>query len=103
VPVDDPTLSSIMARAVAAEDVRLEERAVLHAIQTAGRFTSPLPAPRALPSTRVSDSQAPASTTPSDIEPAGPRLVGAPGSPARTFRLGVIEGAARRPDSPTLA
>jgi signal transduction histidine kinase len=102
VPVDELTLSSILGRAVATEDVRLEERAVLHAIQTAGRFTSPLPTPRALPSPRTVEAP-PLATPQSDADPGGPRLVGAPGSPARTFRLGVIEGAARRPDSPTLA
>ncbi len=103
VPVDDGTLAAILGRAVAAEDVRLEERAVLQAIQAAGRFTSPLPTPRALPSTRPSEPPVRASQPPSETDPAGPRLVGAPGSPARAFRLGVIEGAARRPDSPTLA
>jgi len=106
VPVDDATLASILGRAVAAEDVRLEERAVLQAIQMAGRFTSPLPAPRALrsalPSPSPNEPTLPASASPDDAD-SGPRLVGAPGSPARTFRLGVIEGAARRPDSPTLA
>jgi signal transduction histidine kinase len=103
VPVDDLTLASILGRAVAAEEVRLEERAVLQAIQTAGRFTSPLPTPRALPSALPVEPAEEPPASPSDADVAGPRLIGSPGSAARTFRLGVIEGAARRPDSPTLA
>jgi hypothetical protein len=101
VPVDDATLGPILARALAFEEVRLEERAVLMAIHTAGRFGSPLPPPRALPSRRPAEGVEMGSSTGTD--PAGLRLVGAPGSPARAHRFGVIEGTVKRPDSPTLA
>jgi len=109
IPVDAATLGPILGRALAFEEVRLEERAVLAAIQTAGRFSSPLPPPRALPSpatVETPDTPEPAETgpsTPQRANPSGPRLVGAPGSAARTYRFGVIEGTVKRPDSPTLA
>jgi signal transduction histidine kinase len=103
VPVDGAVLAAILGRALAVEEVRLEERAVSLAIQTAGRFTSPLPLPRALPWPRPVEPTDSESPTRTEGDPARPRLVAAPGSAARTFRLGVIEGAARRPDSPTLA
>jgi len=109
VPVDGATLGPILGRALAFEEVRLEERAVLAAIHTAGRFSSPLPPPRALPSpapteTReATETAGTESSVPTRTGPSGPRLVGAPGSAARTYRFGVIEGTVKRPDSPTLA
>jgi hypothetical protein len=109
VPVDGATLGPILGRALAFEEVRLEERAVLAAIHTASRFSSPLPPPRALPSpapVETPDTRETGGTAPSEplrADPSGPRLVGAPGSAARTYRFGVIEGTVKRPDSPTLA
>jgi signal transduction histidine kinase len=109
IPIDGATLGSILGRALAFEEVRLEERAVLAAIHTAGRFSSPLPPPRALPSPApietpdTPESADTGSSAPTRTDPSGPRLVGAPGSAARTYRFGVIEGTVKRPDSPTLA
>jgi signal transduction histidine kinase len=103
VPVDGATLGPILGRAVAFEEVRLEERAVLKAIHSTGRFGSTLPPPRALPSPRPAETRETGPSAPSHADPAGPRLVGAPGSPARAHRFGVIEGTVKRPDSPTPA
>jgi signal transduction histidine kinase len=102
-PVDPTVIAETLDRALAAEEIRLEERAVLRAIQGTGRIGPPpasqLAPPRALPIHRKADADG--ESSPDDGTVLGPRAEPRPAG--RTVRFGVIDGSAGRPDAPTLA
>lgn len=104
-PVDADVIAVAMVRAMATEEVRLEERAVVRAIR-AGDWT-----PRAMPTplpgrghghapTLVPDDEGPDDR---DGDPVGRTTVGARSAAARPVRLRSIDGSAGRPDAPTPA
>jgi signal transduction histidine kinase len=103
-PVDAAMIAETLDRALAAEEIRLEERAVLRAIHGAGRtglpLASPLAPPRALPIHRKADADGESSSD--ESASLGPRSV-EPRPAGRTVRFGVIDGSAGRPDAPSLA
>jgi hypothetical protein len=89
--IDPDVLTTALMRTLAAEEIRLEERAVIRAIQAEGR-TEPLPLPRILPGIR------------SQHDAAGDRprdVVG--GRTLRPTWLRAIDVNTGRPDNPTPA
>ena len=99
-PVDAAVIAETLDRALAMEEIRLEERAVLRAIQGSGRIGGTMTPPRALPIHRRADADG--ASTSGEASGVGPRPV-EPRTAGRTVRFGVIDGSAGRPDAPSLA
>ena len=99
-PVDAAVIAETLDRALATEEIRLEERAVLRAIQGSGRIGGTMTPPRALPIHRRADADG--ASTSGEASGVGPRPV-EPRTAGRTVRFGVIDGSAGRPDAPSLA
>lgn len=94
-PVGEDVIAAVIARALAAEEVRLEEAAVLRALRDAGRA---LPRPRVVGSPGGSGVDAAGATDPRATESAG-----ADAPRARPVRLRSIDGLATRRVDPAPA
>jgi signal transduction histidine kinase len=101
-PVDPDVVTVALVRAIATEEIRLEERAVLNAI----RASESTPRPEPTPMAGWRSAQGPTLVSASDGEPdatdeagAGPTTVGPRSGVARLVRLRPIDGNAGRPDT----
>jgi hypothetical protein len=106
--VDRDVLEVALVRAIATEEIRLEERAVLRAIRAAEWQPRPVPTP--MTSRRpvtgpmlVPDDGRPATMDDDEHEGAPGAGVGPRSASARVVRLHAIDGSAPRPDTPAPA
>jgi signal transduction histidine kinase len=113
-PVDRDVLVVALVRAIATEEIRLEERAVLRAIRASEFEPRPVPTPMTgrrtgqgptlVPDDERDERDAGAAGDMGDLGSAGaPPTVGPRSAVARLVRLHSIDGSAGRPDAPAPA
>ena len=105
-PVDPDVVTVALVRAIATEEIRLEESAVLNAIRASA--SAPRPEPTPMAGWRAGQTQAPASVGEPDADAtddagSGATAVGPRSGVARLVRLRTIDGNAGRPDTPAPA